>query len=64
MGIVQKNVQLSEENVKTFEARYPKGSLSWILDMLLEKFNSVQQVSPEEYAALAAKELGEELDVT
>lgn len=60
MSIVQKNVGLSEQNVEDFHKYYPRGNLSAILDMLLEKFNAQHRATPEEYAEIAAKELFEE----
>lgn len=60
MSTVRKMVQLSEENVNAFFEHYPDGSLSWALDMLLEKFVSQFQHTAREYAEIAAKELKEE----
>jgi hypothetical protein len=59
--IVQKNVQLSEVNVKAFERHYPTASLSWCLDLLLEKFVAAHNKTPAEYAEIAVRELKEEI---
>lgn len=62
MALVQKNVQLSEVNIAEFEKHYPKGNLSWALDLLLEKFVAQFKHTPQEYAEIAARELGEETE--
>lgn len=62
MALVQKNVQLSEINIAEFEKHYPKGNLSWALDMLLERFVAQFHHTPQEYAEIAARELKEEIE--
>lgn len=61
MAVVRKDVQLDEKNVAAFERHFPKSSLSWALDLLLEKFVEQYTHTPEEYAALASQELKEEI---
>lgn len=61
MGTIQKNVALSEPTLRKFEQYFPSASLSWALDMLLEKFVAQYDKTPEEYAAIAAQELKEEI---
>lgn len=62
MALVQKNVQISSINIENFEKHFPKGNLSWVLDMLLEKFVAQYQHTPAEYADIAARELKEEIE--
>ena len=61
MRTVQKHVELDASNVAWFERTYPKGSFSWLFNMLLEKFRAANETTPADYAAIAAKELTEEL---
>lgn len=58
---IPKKVLLNEDDVEWFEKQYPKASLSWCLSMLLEKFRQQNTMTPADYAAMAAKELAEEL---
>lgn len=60
--MVQRNIQINEDDVRWFEQTYPRASLSGILGLLLEKYRSVNTYTPEYYAELAAKELKEELE--
>jgi hypothetical protein len=53
-------LNLNREVVEKFREQYPTGSLTWVLNLLLEKFVSVN-VSPETYAEIAARELREEI---
>lgn len=62
MGLVQRNVQLNEDDIKWFENTYPKASLSAILGLLLEKYRQVAIITPSDYANIAAKTLHEELE--
>ena len=58
---VRKTVELSEINVEWFYATYSgvasKASLSWILDLMLEKFRELHDKTPSELAELGAAEL-------
>lgn len=58
---IQKNIALSEVTLEKFERYFPKTSLSWAVDMLLEKFVAQYDKTPEEYAEIAAQELKEEI---
>lgn len=62
MALVQRNVQLNQDDVDWFEQTYPKSSLSATLGLLLEKFRAVTEHTPAEYAEIAARELKEELE--
>lgn len=61
MSIVRKEVHLSRVNVEAFERHFPKTSLSWCLDLLLEKFVIQFNRTPEEYAEEAARALKDQL---
>lgn len=63
MALIQRNIQLHDEDVRWFENTYPRASLSNILGLLLEKFRSVHTITPAEYAEIAAKELKEDLEI-
>jgi len=60
MSSVRKMIQLSEANVDAFFERFPEGSLSWALDMLLERFIAQYKMTAKEYADIAAEQLREE----
>lgn len=62
MAVIQRNVQLNEDDVQWFERTYPKASLSATLGLLLEKYRRVTEFTPENYAEIAARELKEELE--
>lgn len=63
--IVRKTVELNEDNVewfyKTYEGIGGKPSLSWVLDLMLEKFKEAHVHTPAEYAILGAAELKRQL---
>lgn len=61
-NIKQVNVQLSEVNLEKFARYYPGRNLSWALDLLLEKFVSVLDKTPEEYADIAIQHFREEIE--
>ena len=54
---IVKRVILSQENLARLRQHYPKGSLSWTLDMLLKHFRRVHTMLPEDFAEIGAKEL-------
>jgi hypothetical protein len=54
-------VDLSEENVEWYEIHYPKGSFSWVLDLLLTNFRQAQTLTPVDYAAIAANKLDKDI---
>ena len=62
-GIKKYNVQLSEVNVENFHKYFPKGNLSWALDLLLEKFTSQFTVTPDELAQKSVEEFREEQEI-
>lgn len=59
---IQKNIRLSNANLEKFQQFYPEGSLSWILDILLEEFVNQLVKTPRQYAEIAAKTIKEELE--
>lgn len=61
MSSIRKEIHLTERNVRLFERYFPKTSLSWALDLLLEKFIEQYDRTPEEYIEEAAKSLKEEI---
>lgn len=61
-SLVQKNVQLSKPNVARFEQLFPKGNLSYTLDLLLERFVAQYDKTQLEYAEIAARELKESIE--
>lgn len=60
-NVVRKNVELSEENVNWYQQTFPGGSLSGILDQLLQFFREHTEHTPEEYARVAAQHLADGL---
>jgi len=50
-------VALNAENVDKFYELYNDTALTWALDMLLEKFIEAHEVSPQDVAAVGAREL-------
>ena len=59
--IIRKGIELNKDDVDWFNQQYPKGSLSGVLSMLLEKFREANTHTPSDYASIAAKALSEEL---
>lgn len=57
MSTLRKMVELDRENVLWFNAHYPHGNFSWVLNMLLEQFKLAHKETPRDYAALGAAEL-------
>lgn len=59
--IIRKHVDLTEDHVRWFYDTYGnaanKPSLSWLLDLLLEKFRESHDRTPEELAHIGAAEL-------
>lgn len=62
MALIQRNIQLHDDDVRWLEETYPKISLSAILGLLLSKYRAVTEHTPEYYAEVAAKELKEDLE--
>ena len=62
MALIQRNVQLHDDDLRWLEETYPKVSLSAILGLLLSKYREVTVHTPAYYAEIAAKELKEELE--
>lgn len=62
MATTRMNVSLDTGHVEWFNETYKGASLSWLLNLLLEKFKDVNNVKPEDYAKLAAEQLKEELN--
>lgn len=60
MAILRRVINLNKEHVEAFEQLFPEASLSWALDMLLEKFVAQYNQSPAELAEVASQELKEE----
>lgn len=62
MALIQRSIQLNEDDVRWFENTYPKASLAAILGLLLEKYRKVATMTPAMYAEIAAQELKEEIE--
>ena len=59
----RKLVSLSNSNIEWFEHTYGKNaSLSWALDLLLSKFKTAHNHTPEEYARLGAEMAVEDIE--
>lgn len=56
-AVVRRNVELVEEDLRWFHETYPTGSLTGVVSMLFSKFREVHDITPADYAALAAREL-------
>ncbi|HEX9430869.1 MAG TPA: hypothetical protein VF944_10875 [Candidatus Bathyarchaeia archaeon] len=58
-SLVRKHVDLSEDNVTWFYDTYGNSnnrpSLSWLLDLLLQKFRDAHEMTPEELAIMGAE---------
>lgn len=61
MANIRKEISLDEGHVKEFEVLFPGTPLSFVLNLLLEKFVCQYKMTPEEYAEVAARELKEEI---
>lgn len=59
--MIRKEVHLSESTVEDFDRIFPKGSLSWVVDRLLEKFVAQYKRDTDEYVKVAAEELKQEI---
>lgn len=58
-----KRVELDSRLVDWYYATYPDGSLSWILNLLMNEFMEVSKTkTPAYYAALGAAALTEQLN--
>lgn len=58
---VRKSLDLSKDNVEWYYEMHPNGSLSGILDQLLQSYREVVDVSPKDYAKIAAEHLADQL---
>lgn len=61
----RKNVELPPLDLIWFQEAYPKGSLSWILTMLLHEFRQIHEeigATPKKIAKDAAKSLKSSID--
>jgi len=54
-------VELSTANVAWYESAYG-GSLSWVLDLLLNEFRSAHHIDPAQLAAIGAEALKRKID--
>lgn len=61
MTMVKVHVSLDKNHVEWFYEKFQGASISWWLNMLMEKSHEVMETSPSEYAKLAAEALKEEL---
>lgn len=59
-AVVRKTLDLNAEPVQLFYQYYPGGSLTDVLSLLLEKYMSLHEKTPTEYAEIAAAELLDE----
>jgi hypothetical protein len=62
MARIRKRVELNEENIKWYEETYPKGSLSWLCDLALQKFREAHTISPSDYMEIGIVELMREME--
>jgi len=60
--VIRKKIELNKDDVDWFEEQYPKASLGGILSMLLTKFREHNTHTPNDYAAMAAQALSEEVN--
>lgn len=58
--LIEKYVQLDEDDVAWFNEHFPKASIAGTLALLFSKFREHSTFTPQHYATLAAKSLVEE----
>lgn len=58
---VDRNVSLDEDDVSWFNETYPKGQFGWLFNLLLKEFRRAHTITPQDYAAIGARELQKKL---
>lgn len=58
---IRKKLELSCENIDWYERAYPGGSLTALVDSLLEKFRLLHSTEVEDFPRLAAEQVKEEV---
>lgn len=58
--VVKVRLDLNADDVRWFSETYPSGSLTGIMQLLLSKFREVNDITPAQYAKLAAESIQEE----
>ena len=61
MATIKMHVVLDKNHVEWFNETFKGASLSWWLNLLMEKGKEAMTVTPEEYARIAAERLKEDL---
>lgn len=61
MGQKRIHVTVDEDHVKWFEDKFQGASISWWINLLMEKGREVMTLTPEDYARLAAERLKESM---
>lgn len=61
MATTRVNISLDSDNVEWFNETYKGASLSWWINLLLQKSKEVMTTTPEDFARIAAEALKEEL---
>ena len=62
-NLVRKGIEVSREDLDWYEKTYPKGSLNWLLQLLLYEFRLAHKESPADYAKRGAEELKRKLNI-
>jgi hypothetical protein len=60
--MINRTIQLDEDDANWFNETYPKGSFNWLFNMLLKEFRRVHSTTPQDYAAIGARELKKRLE--
>lgn len=55
-------VTLPRSEVEKFERAYGENRLSWVLSLMLAEFNKAHFIKPDDYAAIAAKNLVDKIE--
>lgn len=59
---IRKTVTLPSDDVEWFGRTYGDATLSWAMTMMLHEFRQAHEKTPQEYAAIAARELKEDIE--
>jgi hypothetical protein len=59
--VIKKKIELDRPNVDWFEQAYPGGSLTGLINGLLEKFRHLHDAESKDFVAIAAKQVKEEM---
>jgi hypothetical protein len=59
---VNRHVTLDSDDVNWFNDTYPEGTFGWLFTMLLKEFRKAHTITPQDYAAIGARELKKRLE--